>query len=94
MLISATTRPPERPTPTVPPKADELPLERGREIVPRYRDVNVRCAITELLQRTGAIRFWLDHLIIVTVAPFFESLAYPGSQTKKNGLLVIDAFPP
>ena len=49
---------------------------RIREIVPKYRDVTIRCcAISEMLQRTGTIRFCED------VATLFGFLAW---ETREN----------
>ncbi|WP_224747089.1 JAB domain-containing protein [Pelovirga terrestris] len=62
----------ERPSTTTTPR---LINYRIREIVPRYRDVDIKCAISEMLQRTGRIHCGED------VVALFGFLAW---ETREN----------
>ncbi len=43
-----------------PAKSSALINYRIREIVPKYRDVEIRCSVSEMLRSTGTIRFCED----------------------------------
>jgi len=80
MVIPITEGKRRRNTKPTPTKAAHVPTSkltnyRIREIVPKYRDVEIRCSVSEMLKQTGTIRFCED------VVSLFSFLSW---ETREN----------